>query len=308
MSTPSTLPSDSGFVSIQVEDSSLFLPWLAVLASQRIAYQVEYQDGVPCLLVAEAELPRVRREFELYEQNTAAWRESHLFNETETLVFSWSNFWTALISFAFLLRFHQYVQEAVIDWQARGVWNAALIRKGEYWRCLTALTLHGDYAHLLGNLFWGCMLLTIAASEFGNGAALLMMLAAGCLGNALNAWLLPLAQYQALGASTMVFGLLGMLAGASTLKIQRRRLAGRGILQQFRLWLPLLAGFAMLSLTGTAPGSDLAGHFNGFLCGILLGVLKNLRPQKISSLRWQLLFAAIAILLPPLAWFRAWKI
>jgi len=152
------------------------------------------------------------------------------------------------------------------------------------------------------------MLLTIAASEFGNGAALLMMLAAGCLGNALNAWLLPLVQYQALGASTIVFGLLGMLAGGTTLKIQRRRLAGRGILQQFRLWLPLLAGFAMLSLTGTAPGSDLAGHFNGFLCGILLGALKSLRPQKMSNPRWQLLFAAIAILLPPLAWIMAWKI
>jgi hypothetical protein len=69
----------------------------------------------------------------------------------------------------------------------------------------------------------------------------------------------------------------------------------------------LLAGSALLSLTGTAPGSDLAGHLNGFICGILLGLLTGLLPPKLFSLRWQLLFGTFALLLLPLAWLLAWK-
>lgn len=298
---------EAGWVRIKVEDSSLFLPWLAVLASQRIPCRVEYQEGVPFLVVSEQDVPRVQQELALYELNTAAWRKRHPDSEEETLVFSWIPFWTSLLTFSLFLRFHQIVQQAPADWQRHGVWDASLIRAGEYWRCLTALTLHGDYAHLLGNLFWGSMLLTLSAGEFGNGWALFLMLLAGAMGNALNALLLPQAGYQALGASTMVFGLLGILSGRTTLKIRQRKLAGRGILQQFRLWLPLLAGFALLSLTGTAPGSDLAGHFNGFACGILLGLLTGLLPPGLFRFRWQLLLGGIAILLLPLAWLLAWK-
>ncbi len=292
---------------IKVEDSSLFLPWLAVLASQRIPCRVEYQEGVPFLIVAEKDAPRVQQELALYEQNTAAWRKRHPDRGEDAFVFSWIPFWMSMLTFSLFLRFHQIVQQAPADWQRRGVWDASLIRSGEYWRCLTALTLHGDYAHLLGNLFWGSMLLTLTAGELGNGWALFLMLLSGSLGNALNALLLPQAGYQALGASTMVFGLLGILTGRTTLKIRQQRLAGSGILQQFRLWLPLLAGVALLALTGTAPGSDLAGHFNGFLCGILLGLLNGLLPSGLFSFRWQLLFGTSAILLLPLAWLLAWK-
>lgn len=306
----SDLPENSAEASgvwIKVEDSSLYLPWLAVLASQRIPCRVEYQDGVPFLIVAEQNALRVHQELYLYEQNTAAWRKRHSDSEEESLFVSWIPFWASLLTFSLLLRFHQIVQQTPADWQRRGVWDAGLIRSGESWRCLTALTLHGDYAHLLGNLFWGSMLLTLAAGELGNGWALFLMLLAGCLGNALNALLLPQAGYQALGASTMVFGLLGILAGRTTLKIRQQKLAGRGILQQFRLWLPLFAGLALLSLTGTAPGSDLAGHFNGFLCGILLGLLTGLLPSSLFLFRWQLLFGGVATLLLPLAWLLAWK-
>lgn len=290
---------------IAIDDSSFFLPWLAVLASQRIPCRVEYQDGVPFLIVAEQDAPRVQQELALYEQNTAAWRKRHSDSQEDSLVFSWIPFWMSLLTFSLFLRFHQIVQQTPADWQRRGVWDASLIRAGEVWRCLTALTLHGDYAHLLGNLFWGSMLLTLAAGELGNGWALFLMLLAGAMGNALNALLLPQAGYQALGASTMVFGLLGILTGRTTLKIRSQQLAGRGILQQFRLWLPLLAGFALLSLTGTAPGSDLAGHFNGFICGILLGLLTGLLPSRLFSFCWQLLFGAVAVFLLPLAWFFA---
>ena len=298
---------EAGWVRFKVADSSLFLPWLAVLASQRIPCRVEYQDGVPFLIVAEQDAPRVQQELALYEQNTAAWRKRHPDTEQDSLVFSWIPFWASLLTFSLFLRFHQLVQQTPADWQQRGVWDAGLIRAGEYWRCLTALTLHGDYAHLLGNLFWGSMLLTLTAGELGNGWALFLMLLAGATGNALNALLLPQVGYQALGASTMVFGLLGILAGRTTLKIRQQKLAGRGILQQFRLWLPLLAGLALLSLTGTAPGSDLAGHFNGFVCGILLGLLSGLLRSGLFTFRWQLLFGAVATLSLPLAWLLAWK-
>lgn len=291
---------------IPVVDSSRFLPWLAVLASQKISYRVEYLQGEQSLIIAEQDAPRVQQELTLYEQNTAAWRKRCLPEETDLFLLSPTAFWSAVLFFSLLLRFHQLLNNTAADWQSRGLWNAGLIRQGEWWRCLTALSLHGDYAHLIGNLFWGCMLLTLTAGEIGVGWGILLMLIAGALGNLFNALLLSQVDYQALGASTMVFGLLGILSGRTTLKTHLQQAAGKGILQQFRLWIPLLAGFAVLSLWGTAPGSDLPGHLTGFLCGILLGLLSGLLPPALFAMGWQLLAGAVAAALLPLAWHLAW--
>ena len=50
----------------------------------------------------------------------------------------------------------------------------ALVRAGEWWRALTALTLHWDFQHLLGNLGGGALLGYSAAQVWGSARAWLL--------------------------------------------------------------------------------------------------------------------------------------
>ncbi len=305
--SPESAPLPAEEIALPVSEERLFLPWLAVLASQRIPYRVQYSENRKILLIPATAIERARHELAEYEKNTAAWQRRVETIDSAQPLLSDRGFFSALF-FAFsLLHFHLWYENADCHWRSLGVWEGALIRKGQWWRCLTALTLHSDYAHLLTNMFWGGTLLALVANEFGAGWGLTLMLSAGALGNALNAWLLPQAQYQALGASTMVFALLGMLSSASTCAVWRQRRQGRGTFRIVQLWLPFLAGCGMLALYGTAPGTDLGGHLNGFLAGLLLGLLAKKLPQKYCTRHWQWSSAVLALSVLFLAWIRAWS-
>ncbi len=44
-----------------------------------------------------------------------------------------------------------------LDWWEAGKSHAGLIQQGEWWRTLTALSLHADPIHLIGNLVFGVL-------------------------------------------------------------------------------------------------------------------------------------------------------
>ncbi len=155
----------------------------------------------------------------------------------------------------------------VADWIAQGKTDAALVRNGEWWRTVTALTLHSGPAHLVANLVFGGMFGLFAGRLLGSGLAWAGILATGALGNALNACLQP-AGHSAIGASTAVFGALGILSAAAWR--QRRTMAGSWM----RRWAPLLGGVVLLSLTGLGgERTDVIAHVTGFVSGLILGWL-----------------------------------
>ncbi|MDD3695507.1 MAG: rhomboid family intramembrane serine protease [Lentisphaeria bacterium] len=293
---------------LPVLEAQRFLPWLAVLASQNIDYAIVEDGQQRFLLLKRQKLPLALRELALYERNAARLRRRQLSlfgSESESLSSSFTApaFVFAAFYFALLLRFHAFVVQSSRPWQSLGLWNAAFIRQGQFWRCITSLTLHADYAHLLGNVFWGCLLLTLAASSLGFGLSLLLMLASGALANLLNAYIFQQASHQALGASTMLFALLGILCARAGIKVMYGSKAGQtGLLQQVQLVLPLLAGLGILSLWGTAAKSDLAGHAGGFLCGLLAGFFSLKIASGFRAWPWQLLYLLIAAAMHILAW------
>ena len=58
-----------------------------------------------------------------------------------------------------------------VDWLDAGSLQATAVRQGEVWRAVTALTLHFDVAHLLGNLGFGMFFGWLAAQLLGPGVA-----------------------------------------------------------------------------------------------------------------------------------------
>lgn len=157
--------------------------------------------------------------------------------------------------------------------------STALIRNHEWWRPFTALFLHADFPHLLGNLLAGTLFGTFVARTIGPVTAVPAILASGTLGNALNALFYFPDEHRSLGASTAVFGALGLLAALGSMELLRHRRA----LPWRRIIGPLLGGLILLGwMGGGSPTSeiDVGAHIAGFLSGLILGFTYALLPKQ----------------------------
>jgi rhomboid protease GluP len=177
--------------------------------------------------------------------------------------------------------------------------DADRIMAGELYRCVTALLLHADGQHLLGNLAGLILFGTVVASLCGWGLGWLMILAAGFAGNFFTAlWYQH--SHLAIGASTAIFGavgictLLSLRIGGMWSKTQHAQLA-------WRRWMPLAGGLALLGLLGTSPHADLMAHMSGFAAGLILGGFGGLRSGRLpyqtpAWLQWAAALATFGIL------------
>jgi rhomboid protease GluP len=162
-------------------------------------------------------------------------------------------------------------------WVAAGVADAGRIRAGEWWRAITAMTLHADVMHLLGNIVASAIFVGAAGRWLGWGvAALLMVLAAGAA-NVATAFTQP-ADHQSIGASTVTFAALGLLVGLQVV----HRWRGGGLLRR-RSWLGFGAGLGLLAMLGMGQKADVSAHaFSigfGAVLGLGAGALMDRRPD-----------------------------
>lgn len=291
-----------------------FMPWLALLSSQKIPYRVEFEESEPLILVPWNWAERAEREFSVYEARHADWpppEETPQEKEAAAArpLVTDEAFCVFLLFFALLFRFYLFVGgslDGMNRWHEVGIWDNALVRGGEWWRSLTALTLHSDATHVLSNVFWGFALGCLVGTEAGAGVGLLSMVMAGFLGNGLMA-VIGMEGHRALGASTMVFGLLGVLGALHTRRAWRRhRQFPGGPIIKLIPWTPLLSMVAMLNLYGTGPGTDLMGHALGFGVGALIGSALPMDDRRLSSWTVQVCLGFLAIGLFVVAWSLAW--
>jgi membrane associated rhomboid family serine protease len=154
-----------------------------------------------------------------------------------------------------------------VNWVNRGVLDAGFAARGEWWRPVTALTLHADLGHLLANLAFGAIFAYPAGQLFGPGIAWLLIVAGASGAYAVDALLHP-PSHALLGASTAVFTALGLVAAVAW----RRRATHRVTPMQRAA--PLVAGVALLAFTGLGgERTDVLAHALGFGAGALIGAL-----------------------------------
>jgi membrane associated rhomboid family serine protease len=174
------------------------------------------------------------------------------------------------------------------------------VTRGQWWRAITALTLHRDPGHLLGNLLFGGWIGYFAGARLGYGLAWLATLLAAATANLFDAALGP-PDYRSVGASTAVFAALGLLCA---LGWRERHAMGR---RGFARLSPLVAGVILLGWTGSeGEHTDLAAHGLGFLCGLGLGALlavPRIRERLARLPQWPAGIATLALL--GLAWWLA---
>ena len=187
-----------------------------------------------------------------------------------------------------------------VDWAATGAAQAGLIRDGAWWRTITALSLHADPLHLLSNLASGVIFGIFVAQILGSGLAWLAILMAGALGNALIA-LVQAPEHTAIGASTGIFGALGILTGYMW---RSRVVPWRG---GVRRWAPLGAGIMLLVFLGfSGERTDIGAHVAGFAIGGVMGfILAPTADRLKNNPRVQWVSGALACGLFFLAWLLA---
>lgn len=244
------------------------------LSARGITHSIGREGDVWLLRVAAADCTAATEELQAYEAELQT-MEAAPPEEPPVRLRFWSLPLVALI----------VVAGAVLQaergpvWSELGVLSAEkVLAQGQWWRVVTALTLHGDVPHVLANVWVGLLFGGLLIPAFGQGVTWLAVLAAGAAGNALTALAYWPLDHRSLGASTAVFGALGLLVGDALWRLLRRR-AGRS---WWKWMLPLGAGLSLLAFLGAGEGKasvDVMAHLWGFAAGVPLGFgVSMLRP------------------------------
>ena len=243
-----------------------------VLQAADIRYEILKERGEYALVVAARDTERAAAELDAYTRESLDGPPRPVPPPERTGGWGGVYAYAAVLLLTAILQDHHTFSS---DWLALGKTHAGLVRQGEWWRTVTALSLHLGAGHLVANLVFGGLFGLFAGRLLGSGLAWASILATGALGNAMNAWVQP-ADHSAVGASTAVFGALGILSAYAWK--QRRRIEGGW----FRRWTPVLGGVLLLAYTGLGgERTDIIAHVTGFISGLLLGGLYGTIGQRI---------------------------
>lgn len=273
--------------------------WSLVLHSAHIEHDLKPYDGGWNISVDEDMVGAAVGELEAYEYENQNWPPPK--NEPESLLsFRKRHPPTVLLMGLLVLFFSQ-----TGPWSSHGLWFQAgsvdsvrIKAHSEWWRLVTGLTLHADAVHLMGNVIIGGIIIHFLCKILGSGLGWFLVILVGLSGNAMNVFIRD-AAHLAVGFSTSVFGVIGLLSGLE----MKRGFNVKAML------LPFGAGVSLLAMLGSEGArTDLGAHFWGLFCGIFLGFSLASFP---SFLKWsatiprQFFFFAIATAIVVCSWWLA---
>lgn len=273
-----------------------------VLSAVGIEHQLDRQHGA--ILVRRERSAVALAELRAYREENRNWPPP----EVRPPPFVRTSSWPTLLMLGGLLLVHAVTG----PWQAGSLWfkagavsSPAILEQGEWPRLITALTLHADQGHLVGNCVIGGAMVQLLCRTIGFGTAWLSLVLAALCGNLLNI-ILRAEPHYSVGFSTAVFAAIGIFCG-------RQLIGGSSLLRQ--LILPLGAGAGLLAMLGSggeggAHQTDLGAHLFGLLCGLAGGLLLRTAgwDQQGSRSRLQTVLFLTALFLIVLCWLLAFRI
>ncbi|MHC4610527.1 MAG: rhomboid family intramembrane serine protease, partial [Planctomycetota bacterium] len=123
-----------------------------VLQAADIEHEILKSEDQYLLVVAAGDTDRAAAELNAYARESQDCLPGHASSPERTRgwhgVFAYA---AVLLVIAVLQHRHAFS----LDWVASGKTNAGLVRQGEWWRTVTALSLHSGVEHLAANLVFG---------------------------------------------------------------------------------------------------------------------------------------------------------
>jgi membrane associated rhomboid family serine protease len=238
-----------------------------VLTALEIDHDLTRLDGNWQLSVAAVNAARAGEELAAYDRERSAPRVG------PQPIAELGTGWNGVIAYGAVLVFFAILPSQGVlgtNWFSTGRLDAGRVVDGEWWRAVTALTLHADLGHLASNIVFGGFFGLYVGRYLGAGAGWAAILAGGVIGNLVNAGIQP-ASHLAIGASTSVFAALGLLSAYTW-----RRGFFKNTPWRERI-APVTAAIFLLAFTGTGTGTgsdnvDVMAHLTGFVSGFGIGV------------------------------------
>ena len=265
----------------QIRDYSL------VLLSQGIVHRfLRSEEGPFEIFVVPKVEARAREQLELYSKENPPKEE----NPPLPLSLSIQPAWVLLVPVVCtLLDFGNFVERM----HYAGLSDASKVLRGEWWRTITALTLHGDARHIASNLLSGYIVLNLMSYRIPLARMAPFLAVASAVANFFVA--LTVRDYRALGFSTFVFATIGALA---VIEFRLMPKETHGMLRRFA---PLCGAASLAVFLGLGENADILGHAYGFVAGAICGLIpqkKTLRwgtPTTLADLVWVAIYFAIFI-------------
>ncbi len=274
--------------------------WAMVLSARNIPYSIFVSGGRQNFYVPPLYEPLAREELRAYSAENGAKSSTAPAPPLHGGAAFCISFFIPLVLWQFFICDWQffslvpeqtYVQAGALDLSRVRIWH-------EWYRVVTALTLHSDANHLLGNVAFGSFFMFFLCRRTGFAPAVFLTMFGGALGNVLNVFL-RYGHVVSLGYSTALFASIGALSG-----IMAREAAIR---ERRKAILPLAAGGALLAMLGTGgERTDYLAHIFGLSAGFILGLLARLTGRLDSLGRpVRVLLALASFTAPVICWLWA---
>lgn len=146
-----------------------------------------------------------------------------------------------------------------------GVGFNPLVTEGEYWRLITPIFLHAGFAHVAFNSFSLVLFGPALERMIGKPLFIISYLVMGIAGNVGTYFLEPLSIIPHVGASTSIYGLLGVFI--------YMRFFRKDLIDSQSAQLVTTITIIGVIMTFIQPNINIAGHLFGFVGGLIIAPL-----------------------------------